>query len=51
MIKWIIVSLEQLEGEMIKRVSKAEVGQEWAKLEEIKGLPMEDRADLDQSHL
>ena len=45
------MSLEQLEVEMIKHVSRAEAGLEWAKLEEIKGLLMEDRADLDQSHL
>ena len=45
------MSLEQLEVEMIKHVSRAEAGLEWAKQEEIKGLLMEDRADLDQSHL
>lgn len=36
---------------MTKRDSRAEVDQEWAKLEEIKGTPMEDKVDLGQNHL
>jgi hypothetical protein len=36
---------------MSKLDNKAEVGLEWVRLEEIKNMQMEDKADLDQNHL
>ena len=41
----------QHEEEMNNLDSKAEVGLEWVKPEEIKNMQMEDKADLDQNRL